>query len=51
MDVEHYTADMRRQRRITNRQRMVVRCSAFEIRFEPAEVMRDLIALGVPTNK
>jgi hypothetical protein len=51
LEIEHYTADMRRQRRITSRQRMVVRCSAFEIRHEPGEVMQDLIALGVPTNK
>jgi hypothetical protein len=48
MEFAHYTDDMRRQRRITSSRRMVVRCSSYEIRHEPAEVMEDLIELGVP---
>ena len=48
MEFGHYTSDMRRQRRITTPQRMVVRCSSYEIRHEPDEVMSDLISLGVP---
>lgn len=48
MDVMQYSDDMRRQRRITTPDRLVVRCAAVEIRDEPGEVMADLIALGVP---
>lgn len=42
------TLDRRRNRKLTTRQRIVVQCSAWEIRHEPWEVMEDLIALGVP---
>jgi len=48
MEFGQYTSDMRRQRRITAPHRMVVRCSSYEIRHEPDEVMSDLISLGVP---
>ncbi len=48
MEFGQYTSDMRRQRRITAPDRMVVRCSSYEIRHEPDEVMSDLISLGVP---
>lgn len=47
LEVAQYTADMRRQRRLTSRHRIVVRCSAAEIRDDPAAVMEDLLALGV----
>lgn len=47
-EVRQYSADMKRQRRLTTRDRMIVRCSAIELRDEPGEVMADLIALGVP---
>ncbi|WP_133176422.1 hypothetical protein [Nocardioides currus] len=40
--------DRRRHRRLTTSRRIVVQCSAWEIRHEPAEVMEDLVALGVP---
>lgn len=40
--------DRRRNRRLTTPTRVVVSCSAFEIRHEPWAVMEDLIALGVP---
>lgn len=42
-----WTADLRRSRRLTSADRIVVRASAFEIRHEPGEVARDLVALGV----
>lgn len=48
-DVMQATEDRARHRRLTNARRIVVHCSAWEIRHEPWEVIRDLIALGVPT--
>ncbi|KQY57182.1 hypothetical protein [Nocardioides sp. Root140] len=51
LDVMQYSADMRRQRRITTPTRLIVRCAAVEIRDEPGKVMADLIALGVPLVK
>lgn len=48
MHVEHWSDDLRRSRRLTSRDRVVVRCTAYEVRHEPTEVVRDLIALGVP---
>lgn len=48
MDVEHWAEDLKRGRRLTSRDRTVVRCTAYEIRHEPGEVASDLIALGVP---
>ncbi|GAA1529540.1 hypothetical protein [Nocardioides humi] len=47
MEVAQWTADLRRARRLTTPDRVVVRASAFEVRHEPGEVARDLIALGV----
>lgn len=47
-DVLQAMEDRRRNRRLTTPTRVVVQCSAFEIRHEPWEVMEDLIALGVP---
>lgn len=49
MDVEHWTADKRRHRRLSSTTRIVVGCTAFELRFTPEEVVADLRALGVPT--
>lgn len=48
VEVMQYSADMKRQRKLTTLQRVIVRCSAYEIRHEPADVMEDLIALGAP---
>jgi len=48
MEVEHWSADKVRARRLTTRTRTVIGCTAYEVRHEPAEVARDLIALGVP---
>ncbi|TNM36555.1 hypothetical protein FHP29_20720 [Nocardioides albidus] len=47
VEVEQWIADLRRDRRLTAAERVVVRASAFEIRHEPEEVARDLVALGV----
>lgn len=49
-DVEQATLHRRRNRRLTTPNRVVVQCSAWEIRHEPWEVMEDLIALGVPRS-
>ena len=48
-DPEQATLDRRRNRQLTSSTRVVVQCSAWEIRHEPWEVMQDLVALGVPT--
>jgi hypothetical protein len=48
MEVTQWQADLRRTRRLVSPTRVVVRCSAYELRFEPGEVGADLIALGVP---
>ncbi|WP_188779698.1 hypothetical protein [Marmoricola endophyticus] len=46
-DVLHWGADMRRQRKLATSVRIVVRCSAIELRDEPEAVAEDLVALGV----
>lgn len=48
LDVLEAMSDHRRGRRLTTATRIVVRCSAFELRFEDSEVAADLIALGLP---
>ncbi len=48
LEVLQWEADLKRARSITTRTRMVVRCSAYELRHEAADVARDLVALGVP---
>lgn len=48
LDVMQWGADIKRARSITTRQRLVVRCTAFELRHEMGDVARDLVALGVP---
>ena len=47
-DVLQAMEDRRRNRKLTTPTRVVLQCSALEIRHEPWEVMEDLIALGVP---
>jgi hypothetical protein len=46
-EVMQWNADIKRSRRITTRDRIVVRCSSFELRHEMDEVAEDLIALGL----
>ncbi len=48
VEVMQYGDDMRRQRRLTTRTRLIVRATAFEVRHEAASVAADLIALGLP---
>lgn len=50
MDVQHWTADMRRERRLVVgvRQSTVLRCSASEVRTAGNDLVRDLVAAGVP---
>jgi hypothetical protein len=48
LEVLQWGADLKRARSITTRTRIVVRCSAYVLRHETAEVAADLIALGVP---
>lgn len=48
IEVRHWADDLKRARRITTRQRLVVRCTAYEVRHEAGEVAADLIALGLP---
>lgn len=45
---EQATLDRRRNRRLAGRGRIVIQCTAWEIRHEPWEVIEDLVALGVP---
>ncbi len=47
MEVTQWAADKRRARRISSADRVVLGATAFEVRHEPAEVARDLVALGV----
>jgi hypothetical protein len=48
IEVRQQGEDFKRARRITTRNRIVVRCSAYELRHETEEVAVDLMALGVP---
>jgi hypothetical protein len=48
MQIEHWQADMRRERAIVVSRRRVLRATNFELRLEPTAIVRDLIALGVP---
>jgi hypothetical protein len=47
-DVLQSSADKSRARKLTTGRRLVVACTAYELRYESASVMEDLIALGVP---
>jgi hypothetical protein len=47
-DVVEAAEHRARNRKLTTATRIVVQCSAYEIRHEPWAVMEDLIALGVP---
>lgn len=50
-DVLQAAADRARNRKLTTRDRIVVSCSAYELRHDPVSVMEDLIALGVPRTR
>lgn len=48
MNVEHWGADKKRDRKETIRGRKVLRCTAYEARFEQREVANDLVSIGIP---
>jgi very-short-patch-repair endonuclease len=48
IEVRQQGEDFKRARRITTKNRLVVRCTSYELRHETEEVAVDLIALGVP---
>jgi hypothetical protein len=48
MEVQHWEDDLARQRALSGPDRIIVRCSARELREEAGRVARDLIRLGVP---
>lgn len=50
LDVEHWEADMKRERGIVAGGRTVLRASAHEVRYEQEEVAADLVAIGVPPS-
>ncbi|GAA5114247.1 hypothetical protein GCM10023339_19580 [Alloalcanivorax gelatiniphagus] len=47
-DVLQATADRARNRQLASDRRIVVQCTAWEVRHEPWAVIADLVALGVP---
>ncbi|MCW2793721.1 MAG: hypothetical protein JWO76_2819 [Nocardioides sp.] len=47
-EIRQWGADLKRGRRLISRTRLVVRCTAYELREESQEVAVDLIALGLP---
>lgn len=50
LDVLHADGDNRRTRRLVGPGTTVVRCTTYEVRYEPAQLVRDLRALGVPSR-
>ena len=50
LDVAQWQADIRRERAIVVGRKWVLRATNYEVRHEPAFLVRDLRALGVPTN-
>ena len=49
-EVEHFNDDLKRQRKLTTPNRIVIRCGALELRDDPESVGEDLRALGVPES-
>lgn len=50
MEVGHWEDDLTRQRQLSSVDRIIVRCTARELRDEPWRVMTDLRRLGIPTR-
>jgi hypothetical protein len=48
MKTESWSSDMRRERSVVVGGATVLRCSSYEVRFSPADVLSDLRAIGVP---
>ena len=47
-DAVQSSADRRRHRKLSAIDRVVLSCTAYELRHHPEDVAEDLIALGVP---
>jgi hypothetical protein len=50
MDVVEWDADIRRQRKVVTKHRHLVRATAIEARLNQADIVIDLVAMGVPTR-
>lgn len=48
LEVEHWEADMKRERAVVVSGRTVLRTTNLEVRLEPASIVADLVAIGVP---
>ncbi len=48
LEVGHWEADMKRERKVVISRRWVLRATNYEVRHEPGEVAADLVAMGVP---
>jgi hypothetical protein len=48
MEVTHWDDDIKRQRKVVTRHRHLLRATAMEARFEQADLVADLVAMGVP---
>ena len=49
LDVEHWEADIRRERGLVVSGARVLRATSIEVRLEPGQLAADLLALGVPS--
>ena len=50
MEVGHWDADIKRQRKVVTRQRHLLRATAYEARYEQEDIVVDLVAMGVPAS-
>jgi hypothetical protein len=50
LEVEHWEADMKRERAVVVSGRTVLRATNLEVRLEPAAIVADLLAIGVPRS-
>jgi hypothetical protein len=48
LDVAHWEADIKRERKVVITRRIVLRATSAEMRLESLDVVKDLIAVGVP---
>jgi hypothetical protein len=48
VEVGHWEADLKRERSLVATGRHVIRASAYEVRYEQAGLVADLVALGIP---
>ena len=48
VDVPSWQADMRRERAVVIGGAQVLRATSVEVRVEPAQIVNDLVAIGVP---